>query len=439
MQLIEAALAFAITMLVLSLIVSSFVELIHRVLSMREAGLKYMLGQMFDQVLKKYLTDEKVLALVNGSLPEGKKITTAPEAWNVFRNSFVERMSANRAPMGVTPNATPNDAAAKVDSNRMVAFSLWSGRDLSAMTPTEFMERLGSIDVGKVVAEANKVANDAFKDTANAAADMADAVLKDVAQKFEAFGKEASAYFEGRARLLSVVVAIALAFAAHVDAVDLFRTYLRDPNARAKVIEQAEAVTAQHKAAAEAAAALDALKGATPETAEQIKQHVEALKEDWKAAINGAKGTIKQYADLGTPIGWTDERVGAAKMKLLLWTCKDPTTGESEGLAKLGQECPKDAQGYTGLKGRQYVDVWVQIPMKPSTWFFLFLGGLLIGLGSPFWYGAVSGLTQLRNGARGTTAENAPSLATATATQEITKAQPVTPAGAFQVSTLAQR
>ena len=74
-------------------------------------------------------------------------------------------------------------------------------------------------------------------------------MLKDVAQKFEAFGKEASVYFEGRARLLSVIVAMALAFLAHVDAVDLFKTYLRDPNARAKVIEQTEAVTAQYKAA----------------------------------------------------------------------------------------------------------------------------------------------------------------------------------------------
>jgi len=65
MQLIEAALAFAITMLALSLVVSSFVEIIHRICSMREAGLKYMLGQMFDQVIAKYLSDDKVLALVN--------------------------------------------------------------------------------------------------------------------------------------------------------------------------------------------------------------------------------------------------------------------------------------------------------------------------------------------------------------------------------------
>jgi hypothetical protein len=73
MQLIEAALAFAITMLALSLVVSSFVEIIHRAFWMREAGLKYVLGQMFDQVVKKYLTDDKLIALVNRSrLPDDR-------------------------------------------------------------------------------------------------------------------------------------------------------------------------------------------------------------------------------------------------------------------------------------------------------------------------------------------------------------------------------
>ena len=61
MQLIEAALAFAITMLALSLVVSSFVEIIHRIFSMREAGLKYVLGQMFDQVIAKYVVDAILL------------------------------------------------------------------------------------------------------------------------------------------------------------------------------------------------------------------------------------------------------------------------------------------------------------------------------------------------------------------------------------------
>jgi hypothetical protein len=248
MQLIEAALAFAITMLVLSLTVSSFVEILHRVFSMREAGLQYMLGQMFDQVLSKYLKDD-ASKLVTG--PDGKKLVTvlddaSPEKLlEEVRKGFVARMSANRAPMGATPKATPSDSLDKVvprgtPSNQSVApkqnrlsvlwnrIRLWSGRDLSSMTSAEFMERLGSIDVGKVIKRANDEANER-----EAAADTADAILKDITQKFEAFGNEAASYFEGRARLLSVCVAVAFALAIRVDAIELFNTYLSDPNAAA--------------------------------------------------------------------------------------------------------------------------------------------------------------------------------------------------------------
>ena len=435
MQLIEAALAFAITMLVLSLIVSSFVELIHRIFSMREAGLRHMLGQLFDQVLAKHVLKAEFDKRNNFALSDNER-KLAQDKIDEMKKAFVARMSANRAPMGATRKATPSDAVEKVKKNWWAAFNLWNGRDLAAMAPAEFMERLGSMDVGKTIAEANGLATKAAVDAGTAAADAVDSVLKDVAQKFEAFGKEAGAYFEGRARLLSVAVAIALAFAAHVDAVDLFKTYLRDPNARAKVIEQSAAVTAQHKAAVEAAKALtDLAKQATPETAEDIKKHVDGLKDEWKAAITGAKGTVKQYADLGAPLGWTDERIGAARMKPLLWTCKDPKTMESLGLETVRQECKDDK----GVKSTQHMDVWIQVPMKVSTWFYLFLGGLLIGLGAPFWYRAVTGLTELRNGARGTVpADSHQAIRAAAVVAEAPKAQPVTPVGAFHVSKLAQ-
>ena len=66
MQLIEAALAFAITMLALSLVVSSFVEIIHRICSMREEGLKHVLRQMFDQVLEKHVVEPSLLKVRDG-------------------------------------------------------------------------------------------------------------------------------------------------------------------------------------------------------------------------------------------------------------------------------------------------------------------------------------------------------------------------------------
>src|SRR5438132_13590611 len=125
MQLIEAALAFAITMLALSLVVSSFVEIIHRIFSMREEGLKHVLRQMFDQVLKKHLTDDKILALVNQSRPEGQPpIAIAEEALKIFRDGFVERMSANRAPMGAAPRAVATSQAENGAGQKGVSY-LW--------------------------------------------------------------------------------------------------------------------------------------------------------------------------------------------------------------------------------------------------------------------------------------------------------------------------
>jgi hypothetical protein len=484
MQLIEAALAFAITMLALSLVVSSFVEIIHRIFSMREAGLKYVLGQMFDQVLRKYLDDAEILKLVNRSRPANQRLTNlTAEALKTFRDGFAERMSANRAPMGVTPRATPaappaslpetestiwlkwlkfrawlldgpylskiEPALSTVESLLSKAWSLlrkigpllpgvrlWNGRDLAAMTPAEFMERLGSMEyVGQAIAEVNTEANEKAQQAAQkagaAAADAVNVALKDVAQKFEAFGKEASGYFEGRARLLSVAVAIVLAYLAHVDAVDLFRTYLRDPNARAKVIEQAGAVTAQYKAAKDAAEAVKKIVPDANAAPPEVKAQVEKIRQEWTEAIGKVDETVKQYADLGVPLGWNPERLARADMFAWVWTCKDPNKSNGEGLGSLWKDCAKNQW--------QKEAQLFRVPGVLSVWFYLFLGGLLVGLGAPFWYSAVTGLTNLRNSARGTTSADAQTRAGALVAVGAGTVQPVTPVDAFLVSSGAPR
>jgi hypothetical protein len=224
-----------------------------------------------------------------------------------------------------------------------------------------------------------------------------------------------------------VVVAMALAFLAHVDAVDLFKTYLRDPNARAKVIEQSTAVTAQHKAAMEAATTLKAIDPNATLTPEEVKKEIEALKNDWKEAIAKANSTVKQYADVGLPLGWTDERWEQAKMHEPVWTCKDPNKKKGEGFASLWKDCGKN-------QWHKVEWLFFKVPTVPSVWFYLFLGGLLIGLGAPFWYDAVVGLTNISNAARGTKSADAQTRAAAGAGTT----QPVTPVDAFRVSHAAQ-
>jgi hypothetical protein len=483
MPLIEAALAFAITMLALSLIVSSFVEIIHRLLSMREAGLKYMLTRMFDQVLAKFVLPTHWAQVNNPQTTQTDSIE-ATKVIEATRTAFVERMRANRAPMGVTPKATLTGKIANDETCYLCFwkwFRLWNGRDLASMTPAEFMERLGSLDlgsidgrsainVGTVIKDANITGNAAAMEAAATAATAAaataavaaapavaaavahlaargltnatDAVLKDIAQKFDAFGKEAGSYFEGRARLLSVAVAIVLAFVVHVDAIDLFTTYLRDPNARAKVIEQSQAVTAQYEASQKAIAAIQTLdpnKTAAPPPSDDVKKQVEALQKDTLAAIASAQATAKQYSDLGVPLGWTAERIDAADTSLWFWTCKDPKTGQGlDGTFRTSCAPDNGDKAYKGAKGRQFVDVRLQVPRNLTVWVYLVLGGLLIGLGSPFWYDVVTSLTSLRGAVQGQTpAAAAPPRPAAPVAPDATNAQPVTPVGAFQVSSAA--
>jgi hypothetical protein len=554
MPLIEAALAFAITMLALSLIVSSFVEVIHRAFKMRENGLEYMLKQLFDQVLVKYaqplanaVRDEAEKAIKNNPKLKDdkalKKIMAAP--YEAVRDSFVKQMTTNRAPVGLKPDPTLAVApAAGAKEPGLRLGNMWGGRRVTQLTPTDFMERLGSIDIGDRIKEATTAgvaiaphaalkdvaqkfltidvsheiaaaatATDSDKAAANAAlldsivtklgninideeakkaaaaagkvaADTLDTVLKDIAQKFDGFGKDAASYFEGRARFMSVMVAIVLAFAVHVDAVDLFKTYLRDPNARAKVIEQSQAVTAQYKAAQEAADALrklapkpdatltpeeakkleDAKKAAeaskTPaekirdreeakkqkeeeaKKAADIKKQVDDLEKDAQTAIANTKATIKQYADLGVPLGWNDDRRKVANMKMLVWTCEELKDEQAAWVTwwRAWRECkpddkkddatakqPKDLQHVN-----QYVNAWIEVPWTLNAWCYLILGGLLIGLGSPFWFDAVTSLTSLRSAVGGTAGSASQPAAPAAA--DAGKAQPVTPVGAFRVA-----
>lgn len=421
MELIEAALAFAITMLVLSLTCSSFVEIVHRVFLMREAGLKHMLYRLYDQVIVTYVRPGLEAEAKQKGLAGSSLAAVVDNLVESGRKAFVDRMTANRAPMGVTPKATPTTPAKDVPDKPKWAFSLWGGRDLSAMTAAQFMERLGTIDIGKDIADMNKAANDIAANAGGAAADALDAVLKDIAQKFDALGKEASTYFEGRARLLSVIVAIVLAFAIRVDAVELFNTYLRDPSARNQVIEQTKTVTAQYQAAAEVLKSVDT-------KTEDGKKQVEALQADLQSAIKETRATAKRFADLGLPIGWS-------KQNATLDPGEDVclVNGAIHVLAK-DEPC----------ENKQKLGVWNVAKLLCS----LLLGGLLIGLGAPFWYNTVTGLTNIRSIMKDLTGGGDPTppvagtqaaaLQTGATPPTPDRAQPSTPVGAFNVSRAAQ-
>jgi hypothetical protein len=145
------------------------------------------------------------------------------------------------------------------------------------------------------------------------------------------------------------------------------------------VIEQSQAVTAQYKAAKEAAEAIKSLPAANPLTSDDVKKQVEDLQKDLQSTLGTTRNTVTQYADLGLPIGWTKQNAtlyaGArtcVKTGVVRVVADEEKCNAGEMESKLG---------------------WFAVFRLIGS---LFLGGLLIGLGGPFWYDAVTGLTNIR-------------------------------------------
>jgi hypothetical protein len=228
---------------------------------------------------------------------------------------------------------------------------IWSGRRLGSLSLSAFMERLGGSAYGaSLVTQAG-----------NAGDKGIEWMLKDIAQKFDAFGAEASEYFESRARLLSVIVGFLLAFAVNVNALTLFDTFMRRPDVTQAIIARGQAVSASYAqlantldASAKDVQAAGGTGTPTPAATDaDLKKQLENTKQGVQDAANQATAAVRSLQSTGVPIGWNAASIAEFNT--------------SKAMSLLG----------------------------------LLLGGLLIGLGAPFWYKAVQSLTGIRTVARG--------------------------------------
>ena len=378
---ISASLAFAITMLIVSMVASVLVETFHRLIGLREKGLHLMVGQFYDRVLGPYLE-------ARGTKPEELK------------KAFLDLTTLNRAPSGVAPlGVAPSGVVGKgekqdnqtwkVSETDEKSFDwgllswLWSGRRLSKLDVSQFMSRLGDSDVGDHINNAaeNSVAGDDL--------------LHDIASKFDDFGREASVYFERRARLTSVLVGFGVAYFMYVHPYELFKTYMTNPevtqaviNMREKVLEEYEIkiseeisknTSAVKVAEAIAKTAHNNSDNASPEINPESKadlvqkatdadENLRKVKKGLDSSIAKAREAVESLAGQGVPIGWTEARARDAGFKFD---------------SNLGLPWP-----YEGKALRTFI--W------------LLVGGLLVGLGAPFWYDMVKSLSSIRTLVSGT-------------------------------------
>ncbi len=323
MQWITAILAFAVTMLVFAIIVSTLVEMIHRVWDLRAGGMRLMLENIYTKVIAPHLAEPK------------------PDAAE-FASIIMENRATARSGKGRP-------------AGRMGRFLHWLlGADRVTSIPVEiFTQKLAD---SRIVKSA-----DAFTDE----------VLADIGQKYEAFGREASAYFESRARFFSVLVAMGVAVAFFVHPYKIAVTYVKNPELAEAMADQAQRVSADFSALELRMQQAAAAQGAG--TSEQLQSALNDLRDAWKDA--GARS--RELASAGVPIGWPGPDDAVAP-------CFAGPGQPEPGAAVFREACTLPIGRFS--------------PTVPTLWsaIWLMIGGLLVGLGAPFWARAVSSLAAAR-------------------------------------------
>ena len=301
MPLLEAFLALALTLLSLAMIATLIVELIHRLARTRAKNLKMMLGEYYDSELKTMVETE--LKKSGKALEEHKK-------------EFINTLITN-------PLIKEGRQAGPIKS-RLIDFAGLSTEDL--------FKGLVHTDIGKQI-----------KAKAEAEIDEAEDSLS---QSYDALGVAATDLFKRKAQITSLWVGVLVAFALNANALLIFKSYLDDPQARAKAVAQADA-------------ALDNFTRRTdiPEGFEN--------KEELAAHVDSIKTEINELADMGITIGYSADSVPVS------WSNDSSRVKRWSGIVfwALG----------------------------------VFATGLLIGLGGPFWFNVVRKLTDVLQVARGQT------------------------------------
>ena len=360
---LNAALAFSITMLILSMVTSVFVETFHRLSAIRVKGLRLMLGHFFDRVVAQYTpqADTQTLALL--------------------KEEFLDTMTVNRAPTGTAFKGKISRSNDDASHDEGLWNYLWQGRRLDHLDINDFMSRLGSSKFGDNI-------------RANSSG-ITETILKDIAQKFAAFGDEASEFFQRRARLFSVVTAMFVAWAMFVQPQLLLTTYLQNPDIANKVLEMQENVTKDYVASKQ--------KELITAQAANDQANLEKASKALQDAMTAGNAKMASLQQAGVPIGWNDERLAAAGFR------------KSSLLGIIPISVPAE---------------WTDRSRATILW--LIIGGLLVGLGGPFWYGLVNSFTNIKNALGG--GKNQPTKLAASSDIVTTTAQPQTPVEHFFVA-----
>ena len=298
MPILDAALAFALTMLVIATTVTTLVSLIQSALKVRRNVMKEMLDEYYQQELAPVI--ERELIRIKGGVDE--------KTGTQFKKLVAETK----------------------------LFSDVELENLVEATTSEITERLKRSKLGAELMTKLK--------------DKADAVFDAFGERYEAVGLKFTNSFRNTSRWWATGIAFLLALVINIDAFFIMDSYIQNQGLREAIIAQRDTFEQDYK------------------DAQQLfdSQKDTITKEEFEAAFTDSQGQIDTLTSVGLPIGWSY-------------------------FPHAGLMNPKSEE-FTSKAG------------DPQAWVFWVIGILLTsglaGLGGPFWYDTVSGISKAADVAR---------------------------------------
>jgi hypothetical protein len=189
MNVLQLALAIAVSMLIFSTIASIVVEMIHKLLRTRSKGLKMMLQDLYESEIKQRLN-----AILKR---EGAAIEDLPK--------FIEKITLK--------SADPN------------------------VTTMEFVRRLAETEIGKRIARRTD--------------NEVDVLIDEMVEQYEEYGRRSSQLFRQYSQIGTVAVSIIIAFCLNINILVIFQTFQKNEKLTRTVAFQSKQVMATYQIQAE--------------------------------------------------------------------------------------------------------------------------------------------------------------------------------------------
>lgn len=302
MPIFDAALAFALTMLLVSTVVSAIVTFLQYLAKLRRSEMKKMLEAYYENELQPVIKREMV------RLKDCLDCETAAHLQSL---------------------------ASEVKTPCL--FNELETKTLVSATTAEMTERLKRSPLGI--------------ELITRLGEKAESVFNELGKRYEAIGDKFTLSFRNKSRWWATGVAVFLALVLNIDSLFIIDSYIKNQGLREAVVAQRDTIEKNYKDLVDM---FD-------------EEKVTVTKDDVEQAFSQSQGQITMLTGIGLPLGWSYfPHIGF----------KDAATNE--------------------FTSRDNIQGW-------SFWALgILLTGGLAGLGGPFWYDVVAGVSRVVDSARKT-------------------------------------